>query len=173
MRELRQADGPAFGDVEVLASTRLGRVDVERSHFRCGSCGGGRFALDRAMGLEGGTVTPGMESVMAETVQLMGFEAAGRHVANLAGLDASPSSLRRRALKLGEAAARFEREEVAEGKPLESRMQLSIDGTGIPMRKEETEGFGESRLTGPRKPGKRSWPSCTRPRAGTRRPARR
>ena len=120
--------------------TRLGRVDVERSHFRCGSCGGGRFALDRALGLEGGTVTPGMESVMAETVQLMGFEAAGRHIANLAGLDASPSSLRRRALKLGEAAARFEREEVAEGKPLESRMCPSIDGTGIPMRKEETEG---------------------------------
>ena len=38
------------------------------------------------------------------------------------------------------AARRFEREEVAEGRPLEPRMYLSIDGTGIPMRKEETEG---------------------------------
>ncbi len=120
--------------------TRLGRVEVKRSYFRCRSCGGGCFPLDRALGLEGGTVTPGMESVMAETAPLMSFEAAGRHVANLAGVRASPSSLRRRALKLGEAAQRFEREEVLDGRPLEPRMYLSIDGTGIPMRKDETEG---------------------------------
>ena len=121
--------------------TRLGRVGVERSYFRCRSCGGGRFAPGRALGLEGGTVTPGMESVMAETAPLMSFEAAGRHVANLAGVRASPSSLRRWSLKLGEAAQRFEREEVLDGRPLEPRMYLSIDGTGIPMRKGETEGI--------------------------------
>ncbi|MCY4242785.1 MAG: hypothetical protein OXD36_13715, partial [Rhodobacter sp.] len=34
----------------------------------------------------------------------------------------------------------FEREEVLDGGPPEPRMYLSIDGTGIPMRKEETEG---------------------------------
>ena len=39
-----------------------------------------------------------------------------------------------------EEALRFDREEVVEGRPLEPRMHLSIDGTGIPMRKEETEG---------------------------------
>ena len=120
--------------------TRLGRVEVRRAHFRCRSCGGGCFPLDRALGLEGDTVTPGTASVIAGTVPFMGFEAARRHIANLAGLDASPSSLQRWSLALGEAALRFEREEVAEGKPLESRMYLSIDGTGIPMRKEETEG---------------------------------
>ncbi len=50
--------------------TRLGRVEVRRTYFRCGSCGGECFSLDRALGLEG------------ETVPLMGFEAASRHVAN-------------------------------------------------------------------------------------------
>ncbi len=57
--------------------TRLGRVEVERSYFRCGSCGGGCFPLDRALGLEGDTVTPGMESVIAGTVPFMGFGPAG------------------------------------------------------------------------------------------------
>ncbi len=140
VRGLRQADGPAFVVVEVLASSRLGRVEVERSRFRCRSCGKGRFPPDRALGLEGGTVTPGMASVIAGTVPLMGFEAASRHVDSLAGVDASSSALQRRAPELGEAAARFEREEVVDGKPLEPRMQLSVDGTGVPMRREETEG---------------------------------
>ncbi len=41
---------------------------------------------------------------------------------------------------LGEAAARFEREEVPDGRPPEPRMQISVDGAGVPMRREETEG---------------------------------
>ena len=81
-----------------------------------------------------------MASVMAGTVPATGFEAASGRIANLAGVAASPSSLQRRSLALGEEALRFEREEAVEGRPLEPRMHLSIDGTGIPMRKEETEG---------------------------------
>ncbi len=121
---------------------------MKRSYFRCRSCGGGCFPLDRALGLEGGTVTLGMESVMAETAPLMSFEAAGRHVANLAGVRASPSSLRRRALALGEDARRAGREEVLDGRPLEPRMYLSIDGTGIPMRKEEVAGVAGRQADG-------------------------
>ncbi len=120
--------------------TRLGRVEVERTHFHCRSCGKGRFPLDRALGLEGSAFTPGMASVMAETVPMMSFDAASRHIANLAGVAASRSSLQRWSLALGEEVLRFEREEVVAGKPLESRMYLSIDGTGIPMRKGDVEG---------------------------------
>jgi len=50
--------------------TRLGRAGVKRSHFRCRSCGGGCLPLDRALGLEDGTVTPGMAGVIAGTVPL-------------------------------------------------------------------------------------------------------
>ena len=128
--------------------TRLGRVGVERSYFRCRSCGGGRFPPGRALGLEGDTVTPGTASVIAGTVPSMGLGAARRHVANLAGLDASPGSPRRRALALGEAARRSGREEVLDGGPLEPRMYLSIDGTGIPMRKGETEGVAGRQADG-------------------------
>ena len=133
MRRCQERKGKSF-------LTRLGRVEVERTYFHCRSCGKGCFPLDRALGLEGSTFTPGMASVMAETVPRMSFDAASRHIANLAGVDASSSSLQRWSLALGEAALRFEREEVVVGKPLKSRMYLSIDGTGIPMRKEEVEG---------------------------------
>ncbi len=39
--------------------TRLGRVEVERSYYYCRSCGNGFFPLDRELGLEGDTLTPG------------------------------------------------------------------------------------------------------------------
>ncbi len=77
---------------------------------------------------------------MAETVLLMGSGAAGRHVANLAGLEASPASLRHWSLRPGAAAQRSGREEVVDARPLEPRMYLSIDGTGVPMRREEVAG---------------------------------
>ena len=73
--------------------TRLGRVEVERSYYYCRSRGNGFFPLDRALGLEGDTLTPGMLSVMAKTTPMMRFDAASRHITNLAGVNASSSSL--------------------------------------------------------------------------------
>ncbi len=94
--------------------TRLGRVEVERSYYYCRSCRNGFFPLDRALGLEGDTLTPGMLSVMAETTPMMSFDAASRHIANLAGLNASSSSLQRWSLALGEDVLRFERKRSVE-----------------------------------------------------------
>ena len=121
--------------------TRLGRVEVERSYYYCRSCRNGFFPLDRALGLEGDTLTPGMLSVMAETTPMMSFDAASRHIANLAGVTASSSSLQRWSLALGEEVLRFEQEEVVEDNPLESRMYLAVDGTGVPMRKDDVQGI--------------------------------
>ena len=121
--------------------TRPGRVEVERSHYHCRSCGTGFFPLDRAPGLEGDTLTPGMSSVMAGTTPVTSFDAASRRIANLAGLNASSSSLQRWSLALGAEVLRFEQEEVEEDTPLESRMHPAIDGTGVPMRKDEVDGI--------------------------------
>ncbi len=87
-------------------------------------------------------------------------------------MKASPGSLRRWSLKLGEAAARFEREEVEDGKPLETRMYLSIDGTGIPMRKEETEGVRGKQADGTSKSREAKLAVIYTAGGGTRRPAR-
>lgn len=68
--------------------TRFCRVEVESTYFRCRSCGKGRFPLNRAPGVEGSAISPGLASALAETVPLMSFDAASRHIANLAGVDA-------------------------------------------------------------------------------------
>ena len=73
----------------------LGGSRSSASYYYCRSCGTGLFPLDRALGLEGDTLTPGMLSVMAETTPMMSFDAASRHIANLAGVNASSSSLQR------------------------------------------------------------------------------
>ncbi len=121
--------------------TRRGRVEVERSYYYCRSCGNDIFPLDRALGLEGNTFTPWILSVMAETMPMLSFDAASRHITNLAGVNTSSSSLQRWSLMLGEEVLRFEKEEVVEYNPLESRIYLSVDGTGVPMRKEDVDGI--------------------------------
>ncbi len=128
--------------------TRLGRVEVERNYYYCRSCRSGFFPLDRALGLEGDTLTPGIMSVMAETTPMMSFDAASRHIANLAGVNASSSSLQRWSVALGEEILRFGQDEVVEDNPLESRMHPAVDGTGVPMRKEDVEGTADKQEDG-------------------------
>ncbi len=128
--------------------TRLGRVKVKRGCFRCRSCGRGRLPLDRAPGLEGRAITPGMANVLARTAPLTGFAAASGHIGDLAGVKAPAGPLQRWSMELGAEAMESGREEVAGGRPLEPRGCLSVDGTGIPMRAEEVEGVAGKRGDG-------------------------
>ena len=50
-----------------------GTVEVERTYCRCRDCGSGFFPLDRALGLEGQTATPGPARIVADTVVLGQF----------------------------------------------------------------------------------------------------
>jgi len=122
-------------------SSRLGPVKVERMYCRCRDCGSGFFPLDRALGLEGQTATPGAASIVADTVGSDSFEEASRKLRNLAGVKVPATTLRRWARELGEDAQRFEREVVEEGKPGAERVYIEVDGTGVPMRQSETEGI--------------------------------
>ena len=153
--------------------TRLGRVEVERTYFRCRRCGRGHLPPGRAPGLEGRALTPGMANVMARTVPPMGFGAAAAHIADPAGVKASPGPLRRRAPAPGREAMGSGRGEVIGDSPLEPRMYLTVDGTGIPMRGEGTEGVRGRREDGSAGTRGGGWPSCTPRRGVTGRPARR
>ena len=120
--------------------TRLGPVTVERVYRRCRGCGGGHYPLDRVLGLEGESCTPGAASLMADTVGDSGFAEASRRLENLAGVTVPPSTLHRRALEIGKRIQRFEREVVEPGGPAAARLYLGVDGTGVPVRKSEAEG---------------------------------
>lgn len=121
-------------------ASRLGPVEVERTYCRCRGCGSGFFPLDRALGLEGQTATPGAASIVADAVVSDSFEEGSRKLRNLAGVKVPATTLRRWARELGEEAQRFEREVVEEGKPGAERVYIEADGTGVPMRRSETEG---------------------------------
>ncbi len=98
-------------------ASRLGPVEVERTYCRCRGCGSGFFPLDRALGLEGQTATPGAASIVADTVVSDSFEEASRKLCNLAGVKVPATTLRRWTRGIGEEVQRFEREVVEEGKP--------------------------------------------------------
>ncbi len=121
-------------------ASRLGPVEVERTYCRCRDCGSGFFPLDRALGLEGQTATPGAASIVADAVVSDSFEEASRKLRNLAGVKVPATTLRRWTLELGEEAQRFERDVVEEGGPAADRVYVEADGTGVPMRRSETEG---------------------------------
>ncbi len=120
--------------------TRLGQVTVERVCRYCRECGHGHFPLDRALGLEGGSHTPGAASLMADVVGDSSFEEASRKPGNLAGVTIPPSTMHRRCLKIGARVQRFEQEAVEPGAPAAARMCLSMDGAGVPVRKSEVKG---------------------------------
>ncbi len=119
-------------------ASHLGPVEVERTYCLCRDCGSGFFPLDRALGLEGQTATPGAVSIVADTVVSDSYEEASRKLRDLAGVKVPATTLRRWTRGIGEEAQRFEREVVAEGKPSADRVYIEADGTGVPMRRSET-----------------------------------
>lgn len=121
-------------------ASRLGPVEVERTYCLCRDCGTGFFPLDRALGLEGQTATPGAVSMVADTVVSDSYEEASRKLRNLAGVKVPATTLRRWTREIGEEVQQFEREVVAEGVSGADRVYIEVDGTGVPMRRSETEG---------------------------------
>lgn len=119
---------------------RLGKVTVRRKRVHCRTCRSGFFPLDRHLGLEGANVTPGAASVIAALVKDDSYDGSSRKLLNAAGIDLGSSSIHRWVNRMSASLQRFEREEVVPGEPPSERCVLSIDGTGVPMRGEETEG---------------------------------
>ncbi len=120
-------------------TTRLGPVEVERNYYRCPDCGGGHFPLDRALGIEGESHTPGAASIIADAVVDCSYEAAGRKLANLAGVSIATTTLQRKARRIGGQLQQFEHEAVEAGDPPAARTYLSIDGTGVRGKGEDGE----------------------------------
>ena len=127
--------------------TRMGPVRIERSCRHCRKCGGGAFPLDRALGLEGRTATPGADSLCAEVASSGSCGQAVRQLKNLAGVEVPKTTLLRHVAGLGEEMQAFERED-AEASPPPERVLPGIDGTGVPMAAREVEGVAGKQADG-------------------------
>ena len=136
------------GRVGKTCRTRFGSVKIERRRFRCRACGGSHFPLDRALGLEGKTVTPGAESLYADAASSDSYGQASRKLWNLAGVEVPASTLQRHVVRIGEEMQAFEREDAEEAPPPAERVLLGIDGTGVPMAAREVEGVAGKQANG-------------------------
>ncbi len=121
--------------------TVLGRIAIERAYYHCAACGTGWCPRDAALGIEGSHLSPGVLRMVGAVGAAVSFAEGSDLLRDLAGIRVPTRQVERYAERLGEEAARFERE-VAEAPagPVAPTMYLGQDGTGVPMRGDELVG---------------------------------
>ncbi|MBI4289125.1 MAG: ISKra4 family transposase [Chloroflexi bacterium] len=121
----------------------LGLLILQRAYYHCVACGAGFYPRDRALGLEGGTLSPGVLRMVGRVGAMVSFEEGYELLRELAGVDVSTKHVERAAEALGREVAEDERR-VVEPPPdhvgVASTLYLGVDGTGVPMRTSELEG---------------------------------
>jgi len=120
----------------------LGRLRLERAYYHCAGCGRGFCPRDRAMSLEGSSLSPAVTPMTAAVGALVSFQEGSGLLKELAGVEVEAKQVERTAEGLGAEIADDEQGRVeAEGsEPLPPTLYLGIDGTGVPMRSSELKG---------------------------------
>lgn len=115
----------------------LGDLILERAYYHCSTCGTGFSPRDRALGLDQGSLSPGVTRMVALVGANTSFEDGAHLLAELAGVSIDAKLVERTAERIGEAVAR---DEILHAEPVSITgrvMYVGVDGTGIPMRREE------------------------------------
>jgi hypothetical protein len=120
----------------------LGPLRLERAYYHCAVCGRGFCPRDRALGLEGGSLSPAVTRMTAAVGALVSFQEGSDLLNELAGVQVEAKQVERTAKALGAEVIEDEqhRVEPAAPGPLPSTLYLGIDGTGVPMRSSELRG---------------------------------
>ena len=121
----------------------LGLLTLQRAYYHCQACGTGFYPRDRALGLEGGMLSPGVLRMVGMVGAMVSFEEGHELLRELAGVEVSTKHVERTAEGLGREAA-WDELRVVESPPqnvrVASTLYLGLDGTGVPMRASELEG---------------------------------
>ncbi len=117
----------------------LGRLRLERAYY-CKVCEAGFCPRDRALGLEGGSLSPGVLRMAGLVGAMVSFEEGHELLHELAGVDVPTKHVERAAEALGREIAEDEKlvvEPPGANEVLAPTLYLGMDGTGVPVRKEE------------------------------------
>ena len=121
----------------------LGLLTLQRAYYHCEACGAGFCPRDGALGLAGGSLSPGVLRMVGRVGAMVSFEEGHELLRELAGVEVSTKQVERAAEALGREVAQDERRVVepppSQG-PVASTLYLGLDGTGVPMRPSELEG---------------------------------
>lgn len=121
----------------------LGPLALERAYYHCEACAAGFCPRDHALGLEDGSLSPGVLRMVGRVGAMVSFEEGHELLAALAGVDVPTKHVERAAEALGREVSEDERRVVEPPPPAEAvppTLYLGMDGTGVPIRKEELVG---------------------------------
>ena len=115
----------------------LGALHLERAYYHCDRCHTGFCPRDKALRLELFSLTPGVLRMTASAAALVSFEESSGLLHELAGVEVSAKQVERAAEALGAEIAADEQQQLEPMGEVAPTMYLGMDGTGVPMRKEE------------------------------------
>ena len=118
----------------------LGPLRLERAYYHCELCEAGFCPRDRALGLQGGSLSPGVLRMAGLVGAMVSFEEGHELLHELAGVDVPTKHVERAAEALGREVAEDEKlvvEPPEPNEPLAPTLYLGMDGTGVPVRKKE------------------------------------
>jgi hypothetical protein len=119
--------------------TVVGEITLQRAYYTDGT-GRGYFPQDRTLGFDTDSLSGGVKRMIGHTAGILSFQASSLMIKNLAGLHVGSKQVERAGEALGEEIIRTEKSEVVEMPSGSATMYLGVDGSGCPMRKEETAG---------------------------------
>jgi hypothetical protein len=120
----------------------LGELNLERAYYYCPVCGRGCCPRDQALGLEGTSLSPGVQRMVASVGAAVSFEEGSTLLRELADVEVNTKQVERVAEELGAEIAEQEQHttEPLSDRPSAPTLYLGMDGTGVPMRSTELRG---------------------------------
>jgi len=118
----------------------LGALTLARAYYYCTPCGAGFCPRDRALGVEGASLSPGVLRLVGRVGAMVSFEEGHALLRDLAGVEVPTKHVERAAEALGREIAEDEQRVVeppVPTEPLAPTLYLGMDGTGVPVRKAE------------------------------------
>jgi hypothetical protein len=118
----------------------LGPLTLARAYYHCAACETGFAPRDAALGLQGGSLSPGVLRMVGRVGAMVSFEEGHELLRELAGVDVPTKHVERAAENLGREIADDEKHVVeppVANEPLAPTLYLGMDGTGVPVRKAE------------------------------------
>ena len=118
----------------------LGPLTLARAYYYRAACEAGFCPRDHVLGLQGGSLSPGVLRMVGQVGAMVSFEEGHELLVELAGVDVPTTHVERAAEALGREVAEDERRVVeppAPDQPVAPTLYLGMDGTGVPVRTEE------------------------------------
>lgn len=122
--------------------TALGDLTLDRAYYHCAACNTGFSPRDRALGVEGTSLSPAVTRMVGITAAMNSFNESSELLREIGGIDVDTKQVERTAEALGAEIAADEHAfvEPIDSGPVAPTLYLGVDGTGVPMRKSELVG---------------------------------